>query len=189
MFWLHNSKYSEFNQHKLKLDLRRLPSKLSRYLWIMIDVPEGIHKKHCQLWVSIGDIRCFHFFVRQSFYNFAKSKKRFIDICSFLGHLSLRFWLFQSLASSKVNKRYLSVPFYTSSFTTNFPHNINSHQRVTSWRIFVELVTSWFSVPDSLVQDSDQVINTCTVHNNQILNKKSICRVPSAVKHSWTRVE
>ena len=55
---------------------------------------------------------------------------------------------------------------------------------MTSRRVLVELMTSTLPVLDPLIQNSNNIIYRSTVHDNQILYKESIGRVPSTMQYS-----
>jgi hypothetical protein len=50
-------------------------------------------------------------------------------------------------------------------------------------------MTATFSVLDSLIQNGNDIIDGSAVNNNQIFDKKTICRVPSAMQHSTGWIE
>ena len=60
---------------------------------------------------------------------------------------------------------------------------------MTPRRILIQLMTTTFPILNPLIQHSNKIINTRTINNHQILHKKSICCIPSAVEDSWWRVE
>lgn len=50
-------------------------------------------------------------------------------------------------------------------------------------------MTSTFSIFDTLIKNSNKIINTGTINNNQILNKKPISSIPPTMKNSWRRIQ
>ena len=45
-----------------------------------------------------------------------------------------------------------------------------------------------FSVFDTLIQNSDQIINACTIDDDKIFHKETIGRIPPTMKNPWTWV-
>lgn len=60
---------------------------------------------------------------------------------------------------------------------------------MASWRVFVKLMTAAFSVLDTLIQNGNDIIDGSAVNNNQILDKKTVGRIPSAMQHSAGWIE
>jgi hypothetical protein len=50
-------------------------------------------------------------------------------------------------------------------------------------------MTAAFSVFDTLIQNGNDIINGSAVDNNQILDKKTVGRIPSAMQHSTGWIE
>lgn len=46
-------------------------------------------------------------------------------------------------------------------------------------------MTSTFPISNPLIQHSNQIINTSTIDDNEILDKETICGIPSAVEDTW----
>jgi hypothetical protein len=59
---------------------------------------------------------------------------------------------------------------------------VDGHERVTAGGVLVELMGARFSIFDTLIEDSYEIIDAGTINDDEILNKETIGSIPTTMK-------
>ena len=60
---------------------------------------------------------------------------------------------------------------------------------MTTGTVFIELVAAGVSILDTLVHNSNEILDTGALYNHQVFDKESITSVPPGMKNSGARIQ